>query len=214
MKKQKKVVSANRETDDQVNGEAQGSEVEALQQRIAELTQEKDEIFAKLQRVQADFANHEKRTPKQIADSVAYEKKAIIRSLLPSLDTFEHALASADTDGEGQSGESLLEGVKLVFDHMLDALKARGVAQIDATGQQFDPSVHEAMMQRAEEDKEDNLVLEQFQKGYTLDGQVIRPAKVIVNKLPVESEPEPVPREPADDGENGGEERQTLDEEA
>lgn len=214
MKKQKKVVSSNKEKNDQIDARAVAGDVESLQQRIDELTKERDEIFAKLQRVSADFANHEKRTPKQIADSVAYEKKAIIRSLLPSLDNFELALASAGSAKKGQSAESILEGVKLVFDHMVDALKSHGVKQIDAeTGQQFDPAVHEAMMRRTEEGKEDNAVLEQFQKGYTLDGQVIRPAKVIVNKLPVEDS-QPQPQEPADDQQDDSEERQSLDEEA
>lgn len=213
MKKQKKVVSSNKEKNDQISAKAGTGDVEALQQRIDELTKERDEIFAKLQRVSADFANHEKRIPKQIADSVAYEKKAIIRSLLPSLDNFELALASAGSAKEGQNAESILEGVKLVFDHMLDALKNHGVKQIDAEAdQQFDPAVHEAMMRRTEEDKEDNVVLEQFQKGYTLDGQVIRPAKVIVNKLAVEEQPQA--QEAAGDEQDDSEEKQSLDEEA
>jgi molecular chaperone GrpE len=71
-------------------------EVKKLHQQIDELSSQKNELFEKLQRVGADYANYQKRTPKQIADSVAYEKKAIIRSLLPSLDNFAHALASAE----------------------------------------------------------------------------------------------------------------------
>ncbi len=156
---------------------------EQAQQLIEELTREKDDLFEKLQRISADYSNYQKRTPKQITDSVAYQKEAIMRSLLPSLDNFEHALAGAQS---AQSIEDVVKGVKMVFDHMLDALKTQGVERIEAAGKQFDPAVHEAIMQRAEEDKEDNIVLEDFQAGYKLNDRVLRPSKVIVNKLPAE----------------------------
>ncbi len=165
-------------------------EVKKLQQQIDELTSQKDELFEKLQRVGADYANYQKRTPKQIADSVAYEKKAIIRSLLPSLDNFAHALASADN---AEAVDGVVKGVRMVFEHMLDALKGHGLEQIDAVGQEFDPNVHEGIQLRADADKPDNIVLEEFQTGYKLNGQVVRPSKVIVNKLPAndkEAEPE------------------------
>ena len=163
-------------------------EIAKFEKQIEKLTKEKDELFEKLQRVSAEFANFEKRSVKQIADSIEYEKKSIIRSLLPSLDNFEHALAGA---AGAESVEKVVEGVQLTFDHMLDALKAHGVEKIVAAGQQFDPSLHEALMQRAEEDKEENIVLEEFQSGYTINGQVVRPTKVIVNKLPAEDEIQP-----------------------
>ncbi len=177
-------------------------EVKKLQQQIDELTKEKDELFEKLQRVGADYANYQKRTPKQIADSVAYEKKAIIRSLLPSLDNFAHALASADN---AEAVDGVVKGVRMVFEHMLDALKAHGLEEIDAVGQEFDPIVHEAIQLRADADKPDNIVLEDFQTGYKLNGQVVRPSKVIVNKLPAgdkEAEPEAPEAEQAQDQES------------
>ncbi len=161
-------------------------EVKKLTQQIDELTKEKDELFEKLQRVGADYANYQKRTPKQIADSVAYEKKAIIRSLLPSLDNLAHALAIADT---AETVDGVVKGVRMVFEHMIDALKAHGLEEIAAVGQEFDPNIHEAIQLRAEADKPDNIVLEEFQTGYKLNGQVVRPSKVIVNKLPVEDKP-------------------------
>jgi len=190
--------------------------VKKLQQQIEALSKEKKELFEKLQRVSADYANYQKRAPKQIADSVAYEKKAIIRSLLPSLDNFAHALASAQN---AEALDGVVKGVRMVFDHMLDALKACGLEQIEAVGCQFDPTVHEAVQLRADGDKPDNIVLEEFQTGYKLNGQIVRPSKVIVNKLPVEPEPEPEPQEqeqaPGDEqAENEGQERRSLDEEA
>jgi molecular chaperone GrpE len=170
------------------NANGKSKEVVKLEKIIEDLTQEKAETFAKLQRMSADYANFQKRAPKQIADSVAYEKMAIIRSLLPAIDNFEHALNGAKT---ADSLDSVIEGIQLVFDHMLDALKTQGVERISALGQQFDPSMHEAMMRRAEEGKPENEVIEEFQSGYKVGDKVIRPCKVIVNKLPEEEQPEP-----------------------
>lgn len=154
-----------------------------LQTLVDDLAKEKAELFEQLQRVSADYANFQKRGPKQLAESIAYEKKAIIRSLLPSLDNFELALNAAKT---AESLDSVVEGIQLVFDHMIDALKTHGVEPINAEGQQFDPSLHEALMQKAEQDQPENIVLQEFQRGYKVNGQVIRPSKVIVNKLPAE----------------------------
>ena len=160
-----------------------------LEHKLEDAINEKQDIFEKLQRMSADYANYQKRMPKQIADSVSYQKRSIIQSLLPSLDNFSHALAGAGTAKDSEEGlEGVIKGIDLVFQHLLDALKGLGVQQIDAAGQLFDPSQHEAVMQRTEEDKPDGVVLEQFQAGYTLDGQTIRPAKVIVNKHPVASQ--------------------------
>lgn len=173
--------------------------VEELQQQAETLAGEKQEVFEQLQRISADYANFQKRTPKQIADSVAYEKKAILRSLLPSLDNLEHALTHAATaGGGGESMENIIKGIELVFDHMLDALKSHGVHRIEALGQPFNPNLHEAMMQRTEPDKADNSVLEVYQAGYLMGEQVLRPSKVIVNKL---NTPKPVGEIQPDDAE-------------
>lgn len=159
------------------------NELEELRAQIEELQKEKEEIFSKLQRVSADYANFQKRAPKQIADTISYEKENIIKSLLPALDNFEHTLQNAHVAEE--SGV-LLKGVQIIYDQMLGILKSHGVEQIEALSEMFDPALHEAMTRRAEADREDNVVLEEFQKGYKLNGRVIRPSKVIVNKLPSE----------------------------
>ena len=169
--------------------------VEQLEKQLEELTTEKQTIFEQLQRVSADYANFQKRAPKQIADSVAYEKKAIIRSLLPSIDNFEHALSHASTATGEEAMDNIIKGIQLVFDHMLDALKAQGVKRIDALGQPFDPNLHEAMMRQNNPDKADDTVLEVYQAGYMMGEQVLRPSKVIVNKLE-EAKPAPAQSQP------------------
>jgi molecular chaperone GrpE len=173
------------------NAGGKSKEIVKLEKKIEDLTQENAETFAKLQRISADYANFQKRAPKQVADSVAYQKIGIIKSLLPSIDNFEHALNGAKT---ADSIDSLIEGIQLVFDHMIDALKAHGVERMSSLGEQFDPSRHEAMMRRCEEDKPENEVVEEFQSGYKVGDQVIRPCKVIVNKLPEQEQPEPEPQ--------------------
>lgn len=163
-------------------------EFDELREQMRVLEEEKQKIFEQLQRVSADYSNYQKRTAKQIADTVAYDKKIILRSLLPSLDNFEHAFAGVNAGGGEESLQKILEGIHLIYHHMLDALKSHGVEKIDAIGKPFTPELHEAMMQRAEADKENNIVLEVYQPGYTLGGQVLRPAKVIVNRLPEQAE--------------------------
>ena len=150
---------------------------------IEELLKEKDELLGQLQRVSADYANFQKRVPKQISDSVGYQKEHVIRSLLPVLDNLEHTLLNADS---AENVDVLVEGIKIIYDQMLDILKSHEVEQIRAVGETFDPSKHAAMMRRSEPDQEENVVLEEFQKGYMLNGRVIRPSKVIVNKQAAE----------------------------
>ena len=166
--------------------------IENLEKELEELTAEKQDLFEQLQRVSADYSNFQKRAPKQIADSVAYEKKAVLRSLLSSIDNFEHALSHASTAKGKEALDNLTKGIQMVFDHMLDALKAHGVERIDALGQPFDPNLHEAMMRRSEPDKEDDTVLEVYQAGYMIGEQVLRPSKVIVNKIE-DQKPEEAP---------------------
>lgn len=137
----------------------------------------------KLQRASADYANFQKRIPKQMAETISYEKEAIIKTLLPALDNFEHTLQNASST---DSIDVLIKGIQILYDQILGILKSHNVEKIKAAGEKFDPALHQAMMQRYEPDKEDNIVLEEFQRGYKLNGKVIRPSKVIVNKLPSE----------------------------
>ena len=178
-----------------LSGDTADKRIAELEEQLKAITAEKQDIFEKFQRVSADYINYQKRAPRQIADSVAYEKKAVIRSILPTLDNLVHAIASAR---EHNADESVVKGIELVHDHMLDTLKAHGVKRIVALGEQFDPAVHEAVMQRSEEDKPDNCVLQVYQNGYMLNDQVIRPAKVIVNKLPQKDAAEQTPDQQVD----------------
>jgi len=159
--------------------EPKQGELEELSRQIEDLQKEKDELFGKLQRIGADYENFQKRVPKQIADSISYEKETIIKSFLPALDNFEHTLQNA---GSSESTDVLVKGIRIIYDQMLDILRGYGVEQIKALGENFDPTFHQAVMQRQQPDQAEGIVLEEFQRGYILNGRVIRPSKVIVNK--------------------------------
>ncbi len=171
---------------------AMHEEIESLKAQLDNVQKERDELLGKLQRVSADYANFQKRVPKQVSDSIAFEKESIIKSFLPALDNFEHTLEKSHA---AETMDIVLDGIRIVYDQMSDVLKGHGVERIVAVDEPFDPARHEAMLRREDLDKADNVVLEEFQKGYTLNGRVIRPSKVVVNRIHVDTKPEPSPAE-------------------
>jgi molecular chaperone GrpE len=162
-------------------------ELQELSEQAEKLGQENQGLMDKLQRVSADYANFQKRSAKQISEAISFEKERIVKSLLPVMDNFEHTMAHAESD---EDAEAVVKGVKIIYDQMLDVLKSHDVEQISSLGEQFDPALHQAMLQREDLEKADGVVLEEYQKGYKLNGRVIRPAKVVVNKLTGEAEAE------------------------
>ncbi len=173
--------------------------LQVLQQKIETLQQEKEELFEKLQRISADYANFQKRGPKQIADSVAYEKEQFLKSVLPVMDNLEHTKQNANSASDC---ETLAKAIEMIHEQFIDILKSHNVEQIDAKGKMFNPELHQAMMQQQDPDQEDNVILEDFQKGYKLNDRVIRPSNVIVNKLAADENDQPQAEEPAQQSED------------
>jgi molecular chaperone GrpE len=165
-----------------------------VQKQIEKLQAENKDLADKLQRLAADYANYQKRVPRQISETVDYEKRSIIRSLLPSMDNFALALAGVKTAQGPEALQGVIDGIKFIYDHFFDALKIHGVERIASVGLPFEPGKHEAIMIQVNPDKPHNFVLEEFQAGYTINGQTLRPAKVVVNQMP--SEPLPESEEP------------------
>ena len=155
---------------------------------VLELEKEKTKCLLELYRIaldrylriSAEYANYQKRVPKQIADTIAYEKERMIKALLPLLDNFERTLRNAHP---AENADSVIKGVRIIYDQMLDVLKLQGVEQIKAVGEKFDPGLHEAVMQKNEPEKEEGIVLEELERGYKLNGHVVRPSKVVVNRV-------------------------------
>ncbi|MGD0784920.1 MAG: nucleotide exchange factor GrpE [Sedimentisphaerales bacterium] len=158
-----------------------------LHKQIDKLRAEKDEVFARLQRLSADYQNYQKRTAKQIAESITYEKEVVIKSLLPVLDNLDHTIIN--TEKLKDSGE-VLKGIKIIYDQFLAVLKTHGIEQIIAVGATFDPECHQAVMQKTEPDKEDGAILEELRKGYRLGDKILRPSSVVVNKKKEEPQPD------------------------
>ena len=169
-------------------------QLEELRKQFDDLRKEKDDIFAKLQRVAADYDNYQKRSARQMEDSIAYDKEKIIKAILPVLDDFERALAHAQC-----AADSVVEGIKLVYEHFKGVLQAQGLEEIESTGEKFDPAHHHAITQTSVDGKEDGLIVEELQKGYKLNGRVIRASRVVVNKLPAAKAGQPAEDEETKD---------------
>ena len=121
----------------------------------------------------ADFQNYKKRVEKEKKDLYSYANEKIMTELLAVLDNFERAL-------DHDTGDGFREGIEMIFKQLTDVLEKSGLAEIPALGEEFDPNVHSAVMTEETEDYESGKVSGVMQKGYTLNGKVIRPAMVKV----------------------------------
>src|SRR3989338_4840209 len=130
--------------------------------------QTNENLENQLKRALADYQNLEKRIASEKSDWIRLSNKDLLLRLLPGLDSL--VLAEKHTQDQG---------VKLSIDHFLDILRAEGVEKIDVTGKNFDPLLMEAVSTK--QGKEDEVV-EEVKAGYTLNGEVLRPAQVIVGK--------------------------------
>lgn len=133
---------------------------------------------AKYLRLMAEFQNYKKRVAKEKTDIHAYANEKIVTELLEVLDNFERALAS-DTSAED---EGYAQGMKLIFDQLLGVLIKSGLEEVKALGEEFDPNLHNAVMTADSDEYDSNKVCNVLQKGYSLNGKVIRPSMVTVAK--------------------------------
>ncbi len=135
------------------------------------------ELNDKYLRLFSEFDNHRKRTAKEKLDLMATASENVIKDILPVLDDFERALQNMEKNGN----ETDLQGVTLIFNKLKDTLKKKGLEEIEAMNADFNTDEHEAltMIPAPEEDKK-GKVLDVIQKGYKLNGKVIRFARVVV----------------------------------
>ncbi len=137
--------------------------------------EEKDKYLLLAQQVQADFDNFRRRSREEIERARTSGQVSVIEAFLPCLDTFKEA-KKLITD------ESVLQGVEMIENKILSALKELGVEKIESVGQVYSPHLHNAIAVMRDESKENDIILEEFQAGYKYKDKVIRYAKVIVNK--------------------------------
>jgi molecular chaperone GrpE len=170
-----------------------------LDELLAETQRERDEYLEIAQRARADFENYRKRAARETQEAERRGKAGLARELVPALDNLERALRAAGIDPESgttsgeepgeapseevSAHEALARGVALVYGELRAALQRAGVETYDPTGERFDPATSEALSVRAGGDGVDpGVVIETIEKGYRLDGQVLRAARVVVSE--------------------------------
>lgn len=141
------------------------------------LAAEKNDLYDKLLRKQAEFENFRKRSERETQDTYRRARADILSDLLPALDNFELAVRHSDT----ADAQSLREGIQLIYKQLTDILSRHGLEPIEADGKPFDPELHEAVAAEVKDDVDDHTVLEEFQRGYKLGDRLLRPARVKVS---------------------------------
>ena len=154
---------------------AEDAETNTLEDVLAE----RDEYISHLQRLKAEFDNYRKRVTREKEQLIKRGNRTLILELLDVLDNFERALEAAHEAGEQASG--FTQGLDMTARMLLTTLHNRGLKPIPALGERFDPEIHEAMSMEAREDVEPGTVVHEWQRGYWLGEQVLRPSKVVVS---------------------------------
>src|SRR5215471_1147734 len=147
------------------------------QQEIDALKQERDGLYDRLLRKQAEFENYKKRMDREKSDFIQFASADLMKELLNALDSFELALKNAATKPDTQN---MLRGFELIYKQIQDTLTRFGLKPLDAKGKKFDPNFHQAVSTQPTDDVEENTVMDEMRKGYLLNGRLLRPAMVSV----------------------------------
>jgi len=155
---------------------------EELDDDLARLQEELAQARDLALRAQADAQNVKRRAEQDVEKARKYALERFCSELLPVVDNLERALEAAD--GDDEAVRPIAEGVELTLKSFLDALSKFHIEPVDPAGEPFDPQLHQAMSMVENADAEPNTVLAVMQKGYTLNGRLVRPAMVMVSKAP------------------------------
>lgn len=148
---------------------------------LAEALEENKRVRDQLLRTAADFDNFRKRSRREVTDASERGREEILKELLPVFDNLERA---ADHAKGATEMSALIDGIDLVIKQFVDTLAKVGVEKLDARGQAFDPSVHEAIQQLETDEVPPGSVAYQVQPGYKMGGRLVRPCMVVVAKAP------------------------------
>jgi molecular chaperone GrpE len=140
-----------------------------------------DEERIRRMRLQADFENYKKRVEKDRESDQLHAAARVVQNLLPVLDNFERAISSATGNDDDSS---LHQGVQLIFRQLLDELRREGLVAIDTVGEPFNPEFHEAVATEEHSELPHQTIMEELQRGYTLNARLLRPALVKVSTRP------------------------------
>lgn len=163
----------------EVQEEAELSIEEQYEAKLAELQAKLADEENRHLRLRADFDNMRRRNQLDREAAEKYRAQSLLSDLLPVLDNFERALQVETTSEETAS---IIKGIEMVYRSLIEATEKEGLQVIKAEGEQFDPTVHQAVMQEQDSEKETGIVLRELQKGYILKDRVLRPTMVSVNE--------------------------------
>jgi len=167
------------------------------------LQKEKQDLYDRLLRKQAEFDNFRKRTEKEKIESYDFAVANFILGLLPAIDGLERGLSVT----EGETVESYKKGIELILKQLRDQLASAGVQPIRVTGKMFDPNFHQAVMREESAVLPENEIIEEMQRGYTFKDRLLRPSMVKVAVTPVQVHAE----EPAASGAAAGDESEAVE---
>lgn len=173
------------DTSSKLEDTLEGAEEKENQQMAEELQQELDKTREEAKknydlyiRALADAENTRKRAQRERDEYIKYATLPIIKKLLPVMDDFQRAIQASQTS---QDHEALYKGVEIIVGHLEQIFQAEGVEAIECLGKPFDPQLHQPLMVESSEEYEENMVIEELQKGYKMKGRVIRPSLVKVS---------------------------------
>ena len=163
---------SNEEIEQELLEEEQPSETEQLQQQV---TDANDNVL----RIQAEMQNMRRRAERDVENAHKFALDKFSADLLPVVDNLERALSAINAEDDSQ--KAIAEGIELTLKSFLDVLVRFKIEAVDPAGQPFDANLHQAVSMVPNPDMEPNTVMDVFQKGYTLNGRLIRPAMVVVS---------------------------------
>ncbi|MHB8907921.1 MAG: nucleotide exchange factor GrpE [Syntrophales bacterium] len=150
---------------------------EELMGKIQELEKKAAENYDKYVRSAAEFDNYRKRSVREKADAIKYGNETLLRDILPLVDNLDRAMDHASNSDDF---DAFKKGLKMLHEQLMCCLKKHGVEMIDTSGKDFDPNVHEAMLTVESDEHEAMKIVSEFERGYLLNGRLLRPAKVCV----------------------------------
>jgi molecular chaperone GrpE len=159
------------------------AELTAVSADRDKLLNEKQELYDRLLRSQAEFENARRRAERERSEFVQYAGMEIVREILPVVDDFERALKSAGNLGHGAAKE-YVKGVELIYQRLVDRLTKLGLERIETKDKLFDPNLHQAVEPVETKDVPDQTILGEFQAGYLFKGRLLRPSMVKVAVRP------------------------------
>jgi len=149
--------------------------------RAKQLELELNELQDKQLRLKAEFENFRKRKQREVSELLQYDGERVIKEMLPFIDDLER-MAKAAEEKNINTEASLLEGAQMVESKIKKFLEVNDVIPFGEAGEILDSALHDAMLTQTNEEMDDNIILDVFEKGYRYRGKVIRHARVIVNK--------------------------------